>query len=76
MDAEVSLADRVLAVLTFECGRWMCDRCVTDKLGSVNSLELPRAVAQLYAERAVRLMRGVCCSCRETDHVVSIGEAV
>jgi hypothetical protein len=75
MEAPLPLPDRILAVLAFEPGRWVCDRCIREKLGTVDLLDVPRAVAELYAQRAVRLMRGFCGSCRETDHVVTLGVA-
>lgn len=46
MDVTLPLTDRLFALLFDQCGRWVCDRCLGDKLGG-ESPGIPKAIAEL-----------------------------
>jgi hypothetical protein len=71
MEGPLALSDRLFTVLYDQRGWWLCDRCLADKIGATPKA-IAWGVAQLYGERQIRLMRGVCFFCVRQDYVVAL----
>ena len=79
MDRTFPLTERVFTLLCDQRSCWLCDRCIAQILRDDvpdevrdDVRDVVFAVADLYRERTVRLIRGVCFLCGRTDYVASL----